>query len=140
MPPLVPPRAEADVLRANDSFYSAFSDGDLAAMSALWAEESPVACFHPGSAGLFGRADVLDSWRQILRPRPPFVMRCDRPRVQLLGDTAVVACYEANGDRPAHLAATNVFVFEGGRWRLVHHQAGPLVSPLPKPAAPSTIN
>jgi ketosteroid isomerase-like protein len=140
MPHSAASEAEAEVLRANASFYSAFSEGDLVAMSALWAEEVHIACFHPGSAGIFGRADVLDSWRQILRPRPPFIMRCDRPRVQLLGDAAIVACYEANGDRPAHLAATNVFVLEGGRWRLMHHQAGPLAAPLPKPAAPSTVN
>jgi ketosteroid isomerase-like protein len=140
MPRMPPSEAEADVLRANAAFYSAFSEGDVAAMNAVWAEESPLACFHPGAPGLFGRAEVLGSWQQILRPRPPFTMRCDRPRVQLLGETALILCYEANGDRPAHLAATNVFVLEGTRWRMVHHQAGPLSSPLPRPADPSTVN
>jgi hypothetical protein len=87
-----------------------------------------------------GRDAVLESWRAILREPPPAAMRCDRVLVQLLGDAAVVTCYEGNGDRPAHLAATNVFVLEGASWRMVHHHAGPLSRAIPKPSPPSTLN
>jgi ketosteroid isomerase-like protein len=129
---------EADVLEANASFYRAFSRADYASMSRLWAERAPVACFHPGAPLLVGRAQVLESWKQILRG--PVPMRCDHAVVHLLGDVAFVTCYEGNGDRPAHLAATNAFVLEDDRWRMVHHHVGPLSSPIAKPAPPSKAN
>jgi hypothetical protein len=132
---------EAAILQANATFYRMFSRGDVQGMSDLWAGRAPVACYHPASPVLIGRGPVLDSWRQILRERPPFVLRCDRPIVHLLGNAAIVTCYEGNGRHPAHLAATNVFVLEDNRWRMVLHQAGPLSVPVPMPPAePSAVN
>jgi ketosteroid isomerase-like protein len=131
---------KAAVLEANAGFYRAFSAGDQAAMRELWAEEAPLACLHPMSPVLTGRDAVLGSWGEILRGPPPFELRCDRPVVHVLGNVAFVTCYEASGDRPAHLAATNVFVLELGRWRMVHHQAGPLSSPVPRRVDRSTVN
>jgi SnoaL-like protein len=131
--------AEAAVLFANASFYRAFADGDFAAMSQLWAERAPTSCLHPGASALVGRSLVLDSWRQILRGSP-LAMRCDRPVARVVGSAAIVMCYEGNGDTPAHLAATNVFVLEDATWRMVHHHAGPLASPLPRPRPASSMN
>jgi len=130
---------EHAILAANARFYQAFNEADLVAMSALWAVRAPVGCLHPGESLLVGRQLVLHRWREILSMRPPFTLRCDRPTVQIFGTTALVYCYEGGDDAPAHLAATNAFVFEEQTWRMVHHQAGPLASPLP--AAPnSTLN
>jgi ketosteroid isomerase-like protein len=132
---------EAAVLQANAMFYRAFTRGDHAAMSELWARRAPVACFHPASPVLVGREAVLESWSQILRAPTPAPMRCDHALVHLAGEAAaVVTCYEGNGERPAHLAATNVFVLEDGAWRMAHHHAGPLSSPIPKPADPASVN
>jgi ketosteroid isomerase-like protein len=130
--------SEAAVLRANATFYRAFTMGDFAAMSTLWAEEAHVTCFHPGSALIRGRAPVLSAWRQILAEPAQLQMRCDHAHVQLLQGAAIVTCYEGNGEQPAHLAATNVFVFEQERWRMVHHQAGPLQRPIPRQSTPSS--
>jgi len=33
-----------------------------------------------------------------------------------------------------------VFVLEDGGWRMVHHHAGPLASPIPKPGRYSAAN
>jgi hypothetical protein len=134
------PLVEVAALQSNAAFYRAFSRGDIVAMSDLWARHTPVACLHPGAAVLQGREAVLASWRQILRGGMPFQMRCDNPTPLVVGETVLVTCYEANGDRPAHLAATNVFVLEDGVWRMVHHHAGPLSSPIAPPAAPSPLN
>jgi ketosteroid isomerase-like protein len=131
---------EVAVLQANATFYRAFTRGDFAAMSELWARRVVVACIHPSAPALLGRAAVLESWRQILREPPPFEMRCDHARVSWLVDVALVTCYEGNADAPAHLVATNLFVSEEGRWRMVHHHAGPLATPLPKPVPRSTVN
>lgn len=122
------------ILEANAAFYRAFTRGDYAAMAELWARATPVTCFHPGSSLLIGREAVLASWREVLAGPPPFVMRCDHARVQRWAEVALVTCYEGNGELPAHLAATNVFVLEQDRWHMLHHQAGPLSRPLPAPS------
>ena len=123
--------AEIAVLEANAAFYRAFHDGDLAAMEQVWAEQTPTVCVHPGMRWLVGRRAILGSWAQILSELAGFDMSCRQPRVHLLGDVALVTCLEANGDKAAHLVATNVFVREGSAWRMVHHHAGPLSKAVP---------
>ncbi|MFC6857039.1 nuclear transport factor 2 family protein [Marivibrio halodurans] len=119
-----------EILFANDAFYQAFADGDERAMEALWAEEAPVACLHPGWEPLMERAHVMASWRAILQ-NPPAV-RCLDPRVFDQDGCAFVLCWEAVGAQ--YLVATNIFVREGGRWRMVHHQSGPTNGKPPKAA------
>ena len=36
------------MLFANEAFYRAFADRDMAAMDGVWAVHAPVACIHPG--------------------------------------------------------------------------------------------
>lgn len=131
---------EAAVLEANAGFYAAFSAGDVVAMAKLWAEDVRITCLHPGSPLLVGRDAVLESWRVILREAPSSRLRCDHALVSLLGELAIVTGYEAAGEQPAHLAATNVFVNQQGAWRMVHHHAGPLSAPIRKPSAASRAN
>jgi ketosteroid isomerase-like protein len=125
-------RAEAAVFEANQEFYRAFSRGDYAAMSQLWAKNAKVACLHPGARLLLGRAAVLGSFRELLAAAPAWKMVSRDAEVHLCGEAAFVTCLEANGDQSAHLAATNIFVLEEGRWRMVHHHAGPLSVPEPR--------
>ncbi|MEX2650419.1 MAG: nuclear transport factor 2 family protein [Alphaproteobacteria bacterium] len=122
-----------DVLAANAAFYRAFAAGDFQAMDALWARRAPVACTHPGWRALIGRDAVLASWAAILSaPERPAIV-CFAPHAVLLGETALVLCYEDVG---AWLAATNVFVREDGAWRMVHHHAGPARdAPAEEPAS-----
>ena len=47
---------------------------------------------------------------------------CHGPQAFIYGDAATVLCFEAVGG--GYLIATNNFVREGGRWKMVHHQAG----------------
>lgn len=129
--PTQPSTQHSAVLEANDSFYRAFSAGDYAAMCSLWAEHASITCLHPGAPALVGREIVLQSWRQILVDSAPIAMRCDYACVHIYGATAVVLCYEGNDRLPAHLAATNIFVLEADRWRMVHHHAGGLAHPIP---------
>jgi len=140
MSPADPLQAPAQVLAANAAFYDAFSQGDQTRMSSLWASHSTVTCAHPGMQILLGREAVLKSWKTILRVAPEVPLRCFAPRVQLLGDTAVVTCYEGAGTGPAHLAATNVFVLEVGEWKMAHHHAGPLQQPLRLEPSGSVLN
>lgn len=112
------------VLFANEAFYQAFADRDLAAMEAIWAERAAVACIHPGWGALEGRAAVMQSWRGIMGNAASPRIRPRGARAHLLGEAAAyVICFEEIEGQ--FLLATNLFVREDGRWRLAHHQAGP---------------
>jgi ketosteroid isomerase-like protein len=136
---------ERAVLDVNLAFYDAFLARDLAAMERIWALSAPVACMHPGLAPILGRVEVIRSFRGILaHPEAPSIV-CSDAHAHVLGTSAFVTCLEGTAGDAPRLAATNVFTLEDGRWRLVHHQAGPLTSPIPtrreKPVVPpSALN
>jgi SnoaL-like domain len=109
---------------ANDAFYQAFAASDIAAMEAVWAEQPTVYCCHPGWPPLTSRAEVMESWREILASAGPVPVACTAPRASLFGEVGLVCCYERFGNQ--HLVATNLFLRTGTQWRMIHHHAGPL--------------
>jgi ketosteroid isomerase-like protein len=117
------------ILFANEAFYRAFADRDPAAMEELWAKDAPVVCIHPGWAPLTDRDTITASWRAILTGRNAPDISCHHARVFQHGDTAIVICFERIG--AGFLVATNVFLRQRGRWKMVHHQAGPTSQDLP---------
>ncbi len=119
--------AERELLDVNDAFYRAFNAHDAAAMDQMWARSAAVACIHPGWQSLTGREAVMASWRGILLGPAPTINHSEAS-VHLLGDTAFIVCIEEIPD--GRLIATNIFIREDGRWRLVHHQAGPIAREL----------
>jgi len=114
---------EEAVLFANDRFYAAFAGRDVAAMEEVWST-GPVLCVHPGWQPLYGREDVLDSWRGILGEGSAPDIVCHAPRATVFETSAVVVCIEEVGG--AFLCATNMFVRDDGEWRMCHHHAGPV--------------
>lgn len=111
-----------EVLFANEAFYLAFAEADLAAMDGLWAAREDVVCVHPGWPALTDRAAVMNSWARILG-------NPDQPKVGVqvahtvnLGETMLVVCYEQVGGTV--MVASNVFAAGPGGPRLVVHQAG----------------
>ncbi len=114
---------EARVLFANEAFYLAFRNRDVAAMRAVWVKAEPMACTHPGWAVLRGCDEVMQSWEAILgNPGAPRVV-CHGARVLHRGGQAIVTCYEVIGE--SVLAVSNIFVEEDGDWKMMHHHAGP---------------
>ena len=113
-----------DVLAVNERFYAAFSNRDFAAMDAIWAAQSPVSCVHPGWMTLRGRSDVLHSWAAIIsNPGQPRVVP-GAATADIHGEIAIVHCREFVAGTP--LVATNIFVREGGQWRMLHHHSSPV--------------
>ncbi len=121
------------VRAANEAFYRAFAEGDLAAMEALWARAAPVACIHPGWLALTDREAVIESWTVILGDPPP--ISATDAVVHPLPGAAFVTCVERVGD--IALVATNIFVPEDGAWKIVHHQAGHTTR-APAPMSPTS--
>jgi hypothetical protein len=74
----------------------------------------------------------MESWRRILRSGGPHVT-CNSPVAHLAGEAAWVTCLERLPG--ATLVATNLFVREDGKFRMVHHHAGP-AAPQEAPPAP----
>lgn len=127
---------ELAVLAANSSFYRAFAAHDVNAMDAQWARRVPVAVVHPGWAPLFGRENVMSSWRGILE-RGETSIRFERASAHIIGDAAYVVCLEVVSG--AALVATNLFVREDNVWKIAHHQATPMSPPqreAPRPKGP----
>lgn len=125
---------ERAVLAANTTFYDAFTRRDVGAMDAVWSARSPVACIHPGWSALLGRDPVMASWRAILEGPGAPAIHCADAVAHVLGDSAFVTCFEHVPG--GQLVATNVFVREGGSWRMVHHQAGPVAPQFIQPEGP----
>ncbi len=129
----------AAVLFANDAFYLAFAERDIDAMEALWAHELPVTCIHPGWGTLSGRDEVMQSWHAILANTESPKIECLNIEAHVHGEVAYVVCHEALDQ--GFLVATNIFMREGGAWKLVHHQAGPAPEPpaQEEPESPETM-
>jgi ketosteroid isomerase-like protein len=122
------------IIAANAAYYRAFSTGDFAAMSRIWAEDG-VSCVHPGWTPLVGRAAVIESYRNIL-------MSPNRVRIAHREDTAIVSgdegrvvCIEIV-EGTGLLAATNFYRRVGDTWRMVHHQASPIAVPMEESEPP----
>ena len=117
---------ERELLEANSAFYSAFARRDLKALEELWSHDAPVACVHPGWEPLRSRDQVLKSFENIfVGGGAPATILCVNATPHVLGPyAAFVICLERvpGGD----LAATNLFVREGGKYRLVHHHSAPV--------------
>lgn len=123
------------LLFANEAFYRAFADRDMDAMDQVWAESEPVTCIHPGWGLVEGRDRVMQTWLAILANSQSPNISCRGARAFVRGETGHVVCFEEI--EGSFLIATNQFVWEGGRWRMTHHQAGP-TSETPPPEDPGT--
>ena len=64
----------------------------------------------------------MKSWRRILKEATVHTTTIADAKVYLMEGAAFVLCYEPLPE--AVLIATNVFVLENERWKMVHHQSG----------------
>ncbi len=130
-----------EVLFCNDAFYQAFLNRDITVMEQVWADELPLLCIHPGGLTLSGRDRIIASWRGILGHNACPRISHKTDQVFKYKGMVLVTCYEWDERQPENiLLATNGFVKEQNRYRMVFHQAGPTpLSPLdldPDPAQP----
>lgn len=138
-----------EVRAANAAFYAAFEALDLDSMVDLWEHTDRVAVMHPGWPAVQGWARVRASWELILRNTPFIQFLCTDEQVFREGSTAWVILEEnilqGSGSREggedvselsgARVAAVNVFVHDGSRWRMVVHH-GALVGADERPNEP----
>jgi ketosteroid isomerase-like protein len=133
--------ADEDVRAANAAFYAAFEAGDLDAMAEVWERTDRCRVTHPGWPTLAGWPKVAGSWQAIFSSTPFIQFVLTDERVLVVGDVALVTLDEnilqattapdgggtgTDELSGARVAATNVFVRDGGRWRMVHHHGSPV--------------
>jgi hypothetical protein len=111
---------------ANDAFYQAFANADLAAMDDIWAPQGQLFCCHPGWPPLTTRDEVMASWGRIFAAGGAMPIRCLAPETGIFGGIGLVCCYEALGEHS--FVVTNLFAKVGHRWRMIHHHAGPIAA------------
>lgn len=118
-----------DVMAANQAFYDAHEQRDLAAMAAVWDNSDRAVCVHPGWPILRGWLAVEESWRGIFGGpgRNQFIVTNDAVAVE--GDLAWVTLDENLVDVAATgtIAATNLFARTASGWKLVLHHGSPVM-------------
>jgi ketosteroid isomerase-like protein len=125
-----------EVEQANARFYQAFETLDLARMERVWAHDEHVKCVHPGWPILIGWEAVRSSWATIFENTGEMRFTLSDVRASARGDLAWVTCTEnIFSEVHGRLAVTSVLatnLFERGPdgWRLVHHHASHVLTPV----------
>ena len=110
-------------LFANEAFYLAFEAKDFSAMDNVWSSADEITCVHPGWRPLVGRKAVMESWQAILNNPQQAQVSFFAPTFQRIGEHGVaVVCFEETAG--AAMVATNVFVSQDDRMRMIVHHAG----------------
>jgi ketosteroid isomerase-like protein len=131
---------------AEQAFYKAFEQADLAAMMAVWAEEDDIVCVHPGGARHTGVIEVRESWRQVLAQGPRLRFKLVGNRVFAGRMLSIHSVYEhvavAGDPGPAQpVLATNIYLLTDRGWRMLMHHGSPLsAAPTPTEAPPSILH
>lgn len=112
------------------AFYAAFEAGDVDAMMAVWAERAPLLCVHPAGPPITSRSEVAQSWRRIFTGGGDVRFTLSHRQSREDGALAVRFVHENIHHGPGYrematVLATNVFVREGGSWRMCAHHASP---------------
>ena len=116
---------------ANDRFYRALEELDLAGMEKIWTHDGWVRCVHPGWDILVGWEAVRQSWEQIFASTRWLRVTPTTIEAAVIGTVGLVVCSENitaknEGDVGVAVAqATNVFRMTSEGWRMFHHHASP---------------
>jgi len=130
---------------AQNAFYRAIEQADLAQMMAVWAEEDDIVCIHPGGPRHTGIAEVRESWRQIFSrgPELKFKLLAERtvPGRMLSVHSVFERITHSQGTfSPASVIATNIFVASSHGWQMLMHHASPIPEPQVNEDAPSVLH
>lgn len=120
---LTPGQAEA-------AFYCAFESGDLAAMMAVWSDDSDIVCIHPHGPRLVGYQAIRDGWQQILAHSARMRFNVSELNTINNGNLAIRFVNEnihVSGVSEPNFCvmATNVYRRTPNGWRIILHHASP---------------
>lgn len=121
--------SDSAVREANARFYDALERADMDQMADVWVTTDDAVCAHPGRTPLRGWDSVRASWEAILGSGGNPQIIITEEEVTIRGSVAWVTATEnmISGGHTGAAAALNVFEFDGTRWRMVVHHAGPVL-------------
>ena len=116
---------------AEAAFYAAFEARDPDTMMSVWAGDDSIACVHPLTAPLNGRAAVAAGWRSMFEAAGQFRVQAELAHemrevthvIRIVREYLIIG--EETEPRPPILA-TNVYRKDTDGWRMVLHHASPL--------------
>lgn len=113
---------------AEAEFYSAFENGSLNDMMAIWAPRQDIVCIHPLGPRLADRLTITESWRQILANEAP--RQFEVSVISRYGDGQISAhlvdeqiLIPGSNARIRPVMATNIYQRIGDAWFMVAHLA-----------------
>lgn len=127
------PADKTAILAANQNFYDAFSNRDLAKMCLQCWQGSSSLCIHPGGGVLEGWEKIRASWEAIFRNTEQLEIDIEVLKVEIDSSLAYVVVREtvlqsSRGRKlKAQSIATNIFQKMAQKWYLVHHHGSPIV-------------
>lgn len=120
------------VVQENARFYRAVESMDMTTMAQRWTCTREDVCIHPGWPILSGWDEIAQSWEAIFQGTIYMKFDLTEVEVRLRGEIAQVHCVEniytvASGlQSHSQVAATNLFVWRDGAWRLTLHHGSPM--------------
>jgi ketosteroid isomerase-like protein len=123
-------QAADGVRAASDRFYDALTrmaNGDAEPMVALWPHSDDVTTMHPIGGREVGWDEVEGPWRAVADMAEGGEVTPSDRLVRVFGDTAYELVTEnvsmslAGESIDGTYRATNVYRFDDGEWRIVHH-------------------
>ena len=121
------------VEQAVRDFYEAFERLDIEALCACWEASDRAAVLHPGGRWLTGWEAVRESWEAILGGAQYIEVEISELTVHVDDPVAWVTCVERvvapgpSGTGMSELSAVNVLALGPEGWRMVLHQASPVL-------------
>ncbi len=97
-------------------------------MMAVWAEDRPVFCIHPGGTLLAGREEVAESWSRIFQARTPFHFELDYYHREEFEHVAISHLSETlylQNHVVGVVLVTNTYCATDLGWRMIMHHASP---------------
>ena len=108
------------------AFYDALARGDLHGLMSLWADDDEIVCIHPGGPRTTGVPAVRRGWANVLAGRLDIRARSiQRYETLTTAVSSVIEEITVGDDESVRCIATNVFVRNGGGWRIILHHASP---------------
>lgn len=136
LPSSAQPTIERQILNVSTEWFDALMAQDYDALDRLQLDEFVTVQQTATGVALIGKANQLEALKKSGEPRRKLQRELSAVRVRLFGNVAIltaVATFVEVGEntarKPSQGVTTEVWVNEGGRWRLAHFQPTAVLIP-----------
>lgn len=113
---------------AEEAFYLAIENADLAGMMAVWSDDDASVCIHPGAPRLEGRGQIKESWQEIFESGPPMSFSISDERITEDSHLAIHLVREeivVEGELVSVMLSTNIYHRTDDSWHMMLHHSSP---------------